>query len=127
MVKNLPATAGDVRDANLIPGLRRSPKGRKGNTLQCSCLENPMDRGTWEAAVHRVAQIRTAFAVFHGFWIVVFCFHLSLGNFSISSLISSVTHWFLSSILFSLHLFVCVCVFFFFFYSFLICSGFLVS
>ena len=67
----------------------------------------------WQAAVHRVAQIRTAFAVFHGFWIVVFCFHLSVGNFSISSLISSVTHWFFSSVLFSLHLFVCVCGFFF--------------
>ena len=41
-VKNPPANAGDV---SLIPGLGRSPGGGHGNPLQCSCLENPMDRG----------------------------------------------------------------------------------
>ena len=56
LVKNLPATAGDVRDANLIPGLRRSPKGRKGNTLQCSCLENSMVGGAWWATVRGVTE-----------------------------------------------------------------------
>ena len=37
--------AGDTRDAGLIPGSGRSPKGRNGNPLQYTCLENPMDRG----------------------------------------------------------------------------------
>ena len=41
MVKNLPANAGDRRDAGLTPGLGRSPGGRHGNPLQYSCLENP--------------------------------------------------------------------------------------
>ena len=44
MIKNLPANAGDLRDAGLIPGSRRSPGGGHGNPLQYSCLENPMDR-----------------------------------------------------------------------------------
>ena len=44
MVKNLPANAGDIRDAGSIPGLGRSPGGEQGNSLQYSCLENPMDR-----------------------------------------------------------------------------------
>ena len=45
VVKNLPANAGDVKDAGSIPGLRRSPGGGHGNPFQYSCLENPMDRG----------------------------------------------------------------------------------
>ena len=44
VVKNLPANTGDVRDASMIPGSERSPGGGHGNPLQCSCLENPMDR-----------------------------------------------------------------------------------
>ena len=40
-VKNPPANAGDVRDVSSILGLGRSPGGRHGNPLQCSCLENP--------------------------------------------------------------------------------------
>ena len=39
-----------------VPGLGRSPGGGHGNPLQSSCLENPMDRGTWWVTVHRVAQ-----------------------------------------------------------------------
>ena len=57
-VKNLPANAGDVKDTGPIPGLGRSPGGGRGNPLQYSCLENPMDRGPWWATVHRV-QSRT--------------------------------------------------------------------
>ena len=45
MVKSLPADAGDVRDAGSIPGSGRSPGEGYGNSLQYSCLENPMDRG----------------------------------------------------------------------------------
>ena len=56
MVKNLPANAGDVRDAGLIPGLDSTPGRGPDNPLQYSFLENPMDRGTWWATVHRAAQ-----------------------------------------------------------------------
>ena len=45
MVKNLPVNAGDARDVGLISGLGGSPGGGNGYPLQCSCLENPMDRG----------------------------------------------------------------------------------
>ena len=58
-VKNPPANAGDARDAGLIPGWGRSPGGGHGNPLQYSCLENPMDRGVWQAMVHRVTKIQT--------------------------------------------------------------------
>ena len=53
MVKNLPANAGDV---DLIPGSGRLQKGRNGNPLQHPCLENLMDRGAWQATVHRVTE-----------------------------------------------------------------------
>ena len=56
MVKNPPAMQETwVR----ILGLGRSPGGGHGNPLQCSCLENPMDREAWQATVHRVAQSQT--------------------------------------------------------------------
>ena len=54
--KNLPANAGDIRDTGLTPGSGRFPGGRHGNPLQCSCPENPMDRGAWQAIVHGVAE-----------------------------------------------------------------------
>ena len=44
VVKNLPAIAGDIRDVGSIPGLGRSPEEGTGNSLQYSCLGNPMDR-----------------------------------------------------------------------------------
>ena len=44
----------------LVPRSRRSPGGGHGNLLQYACLENPMDRGAWLAAVHRVTKSRTA-------------------------------------------------------------------
>ena len=53
VVKNLPARAGDM---GLIPGLGRSPGGGDSNPLQHSCLENPMDRGAWQATVHGVTE-----------------------------------------------------------------------
>ena len=56
MVKNLPASAEEVRDPRSVPGLGRSPGGGHGNPLQYSCLENSMDRGAWWATVHRVAK-----------------------------------------------------------------------
>ena len=48
--------AGDLRDIGLICSLGRSPGEGYGNPLQYSCLENPMDRGAWQATVHRVAR-----------------------------------------------------------------------
>ena len=59
MVKNPPTNAGDRRDAGSTPRLERSLEGGHGNPLQYSCLENPMDRGTWWATVHRVAESNT--------------------------------------------------------------------
>ena len=59
MVKNTPANAGDARDVGWIPGSGKSPGVGNGNLLQLSCLENPMDRGTWQARVHGVAKSQT--------------------------------------------------------------------
>ena len=53
MVENTPANA---RDASSIPGSGESPKGGHGNPLQYSRLKNPMDRGAWQATVHRVTK-----------------------------------------------------------------------
>ena len=53
------ASSGDIREMGLISGLGRSPRGGHGNPLQYSCLENPVDRGAWSAAVHRVTQSQT--------------------------------------------------------------------
>ena len=56
MVKNLPANAGDARDASLISGSGRSPGVGNGNLLQYSYLGNPMDREVSWAAAHGVAK-----------------------------------------------------------------------
>ena len=55
MVKNSAANAGEVRDLGLIPGSGRYPGERYGSPFQY-CLENPLDRGPWQAAVHEVAK-----------------------------------------------------------------------
>ena len=59
MIKNPPTNAGDIRDMGSVPGLGISPGGGHGNPLQYSCLENPIDRGSWWATVHRVAKSQT--------------------------------------------------------------------
>ena len=59
VVKNLSASAGDVRDMSLIPGLGRSSGEGHGNPLQYSCLENPVDRGAWQAMVLRGEKSQT--------------------------------------------------------------------
>ena len=51
--------ACSVGDLGSIPGLGRSPGGGHGNSLQYSCLENPMDRRAWQAIVHGVAKSQT--------------------------------------------------------------------
>ena len=58
VVKNLPVNAGDLRDVGSIPGWGRFPGEGNSNPLQYSCLENPMDRGAWQATVHGVAKSR---------------------------------------------------------------------
>ena len=57
-VKNPPTDAGDVC---LIPGLGRSLGEGNGSSLQCSCLESPMDRGAWPATIHGVTNSQTRF------------------------------------------------------------------
>ena len=52
MVKNPPDNAGDTREVGSIPGLARCPGGRHSNPLQYAFLENPMNRGAWQATVH---------------------------------------------------------------------------
>ena len=59
VVKNLPANTGDARDTDSVRGSGRSPGGGNGNPLQYSCLENPMDRGPGQAAVHGIAESDT--------------------------------------------------------------------
>ena len=59
MVKNPPASAGDEKDVDLIPGSGRLPGEGNGNPLQYSRLENPMDRAAWWATVHGVANSGT--------------------------------------------------------------------
>ena len=55
----MPANAEDVRDEGWILRLGRFPGEGNGNPLQYSCLENPMDRGAWQATVHGVAKCQT--------------------------------------------------------------------
>ena len=54
--KESTCNAGYTGDIGLIPGLGRSPGERHGNALQYSCLENPMDKGDWQARVQRIAK-----------------------------------------------------------------------
>ena len=58
VLKNPPANAGNRGDVGLVPGWGRSPGGGNAGPLPYSCLENSMDRGAWQAVVHRVAQSR---------------------------------------------------------------------
>ena len=53
------ASAYNAGDLSSIPGLGGFPGEGNGNPLQYTCLENPMDRGTWQATVHRVTKSRT--------------------------------------------------------------------
>ena len=59
MVKSSPANAGDARDTGSIPGSEKHPGEGNDNPLQYPCLENSMDRGAWQATVHRVTKSQT--------------------------------------------------------------------
>ena len=50
-------SACNAGGAGFIPGLRRSPGERNGNPLQYACLENPMDRGAWQATVRGITRV----------------------------------------------------------------------
>ena len=63
VVKNPPASAGDMGDTGFIPGWERSPGGGNGNPLQYSCLENPTDSGAWWAAGHGVTKSWHSWAI----------------------------------------------------------------
>ena len=63
VVKNPPASVGDIREAVLILGVGRSPGGGNGTLLQYSCQKNPMDRGAWWATVHGVAKSYTQLSI----------------------------------------------------------------
>ena len=56
VVKNPPASAGDAR-REFNPWVRKIPGEGNGNPRQYSCLENPMDRGTWRATVHEITRV----------------------------------------------------------------------
>ena len=58
-MKNPPVKTGNAGNMSSIPGLGRSPEEGNGNPLQYSCLENPMDRGSWRATVHEVTKSQT--------------------------------------------------------------------
>ena len=57
VVKNPPANAGDTGDVGSIPSLRRSPGVGNGNPFQYSYLQNPVDRGAWQATVHESRRV----------------------------------------------------------------------
>ena len=59
VVKNHPANAGEARDSGPVPGLGRFPAGGNGNPLLYSCLENTMNKGNWQATVHKVSKSQT--------------------------------------------------------------------
>ena len=52
-------SACNAGDTSSIPGWGRSPGGGRGNPLQCACLENPMNRGDWQAIVRKVTKSQT--------------------------------------------------------------------
>ena len=58
-------SACNAGDPNLIPGLGRSPGEGNDSPLQCSCLENPLDRGAWWATVHGVAKSQVQLSDWH--------------------------------------------------------------
>ena len=64
-VKSPPANAGNHKKCRFDPWVGKIPKGLHGNPLHYSCLENPMDRQTWLAMLHRVAESDTTEATEH--------------------------------------------------------------
>ena len=57
VVKNPPTNAEDLTDTEFNPWVRKFPWRGAWNPLRCSCLENPMDSGAWQATIHRAARV----------------------------------------------------------------------
>ena len=75
-VSDVKASASNVGDPGSIPGSGRSPGEGNGNPLQYSCLENPMDRGAWQATVHGVAKSQTRLSDFtSNKWCTIYTYH----------------------------------------------------
>ena len=85
VVKNPPANAGEITDVGSIPGLGRCPGGEHGNSLQYSCLENPMDRGAWWAIFFRVTK--------NQIWLKWLSIHQSVNIFHINSVAVTFPLW----------------------------------
>ena len=91
-------------DPGSIPGSGRSPGEGNGNPLQCSCLEDPMDRGAWQATVHGVTKSRTrlSFELLNFFWTSA---HQASLSFSMSQSLLKLTS--IESVMPSNHLILC--------------------
>ena len=87
-IKNLCASAGDIREAGSILGSGGSPGGGHGNPLQYSCLENPMDREAYWATVHRVTKSQT--------WLKTLSMHPLPNTSGICEDISQICLWYTS-------------------------------
>ena len=90
--KNLPANAGDVKDVNSISGSGRSSGGRNGNPLQCSCLDNSLDRVAWWAIVHGIAKSRTCQKQFSTHTCRLFLVFCNYNNFVMNNLMNMYFH-----------------------------------
>ena len=78
MGKKATCNAGNAGDMGSIPESQRFPGGGHGNPLQCSCLENPMDRGAWRVTVHQIAGLDMTEVTEHALWVFLFFFFLTL-------------------------------------------------
>ena len=73
-IKNSPANTGDTRDMGSIPESGRSLGVGNGSPLQYSCLENPMDRGVWQATAHGIAKSRTRLSTTYVYFIYIYVY-----------------------------------------------------
>ena len=82
VVKNPPANAGDIRDTGSIPWLGRSLRRGQSNPLQCSCLENPIDREDWRVTIQRIAKSQTQLKRYgmHIWWLWLLSTFITLGE-----------------------------------------------
>ena len=85
------ASVYNVGDLGLIPGPGRSPGEGNGNPLQYCCLENPMDRGAWQATVHGVAKSRTRLSDFTSLHTLTSVFIISVPLITLPFICSSLS------------------------------------
>ena len=123
MVKNLPANSKRQKRLGFNSGSGRCPGGEPGNPLQYSCLENPMNRGTWQATVYGVTKSQTQLK-----WLSMQpsnAFHyLTLLD---SEYPNEFDHYSLSPLFFFIYMCVCVCVYLFLTHKVIFCGKQLVN